>query len=644
MKFTLPTVQTVPYPQGWGYDGYIDELLLRFAVSPDTILRRQTAEPTPQRIDTAESAEDIRDETGFRYSRSILSGGAGLDFLHDVDRPADASTRFWSSRGLDVFGDHPGEPYAARLMKECTLEQASAASKVHVVDVGDDVFWTDGSNFYAVGSGTSLLALTNTHVVSMGNNIYALDATGSVIQISPAWSTTQISAPASTYTDMWAVKSRILAVDGNELYETDPTTPILILTLPDDDTVTDVVDADEFVLVFSTSGSIYTLTLDDSLALIVVAESPLEGETPRHGAYAQSVLGYATTETVEAGGTILRFYSAALSDSGVPIDKQLVYQVGDTETTTTYDADFMYATRDSIYLATQSDLDTDMQQLWRFYLPTMGYARDLEIDSTGLPVESIAEAADRLWLSVNTKGIYKEQDTYVSSGYFIGPAADFSSSDLKQWIESYLRMSVIPAGTQAELYESVDIEDLTKPDSLSWEISTTLRFGATERTNQFNAIADSRYHLAKVILRSSSGGAETPQFNSYSFRALPNPNRDRLYLIPVNASDQYESPGRRAQRIPGRGQAIYDALLRYEGESVTFGIYSMNLQVVGVVERIEATAKTFPDRGSVPEVVNLHIRGKQRTANQGYGTTTSGYGFAIDTFGISMFAKGADDV
>ena len=43
----LPTVGQVPYPMGWGYDGYIDELLLRFAVSPQQIMQRVTAEATP---------------------------------------------------------------------------------------------------------------------------------------------------------------------------------------------------------------------------------------------------------------------------------------------------------------------------------------------------------------------------------------------------------------------------------------------------------------------------------------------------------------------------------------------------------------------------------------------------------------------
>jgi len=34
------------------------------------------------------------------------------------------------------------------------------------------------------------------------------------------------------------------------------------------------------------------------------------------------------------------------------------------------------------------------------------------------------------------------------------------------------------------------------------------------------------------------------------------------------------------------------------------------------------------------------IRGRQRTDNLGYGTTTSGAGFALDVFGITMFAVG----
>ena len=125
MTTIIPTIDIVDNPQSHGYDGYIDNVLIRLAVSQQTPYQDLTAEASPPRIDTAESAEDMRDEVGRRYSRSDFSGGAGLDFMHSPTRSQDAAIRFWDSRGVDVFRSDKGDVYDARRLNRVEAEYAA---------------------------------------------------------------------------------------------------------------------------------------------------------------------------------------------------------------------------------------------------------------------------------------------------------------------------------------------------------------------------------------------------------------------------------------------------------------------------------------------------------------------------------------
>lgn len=639
----LPTVNTVANPQGWGYDAHIDELLLRLAVSPQEMVQRVTADVTPQRVDTAEGAEDIKDETGFRYSRTDLSGGAGLDFLHDVGRPENAASRFWSSRGIDVFSDNPGEPYSARLLHAMALEESSGAADVWVAQVNDVAYWSNGTAIYEGSTLRETVALT--HFLAMGNDLYGLTATA-VIRTTPGtWSNSTIDPmTAKTYTHIWGVKGRILAVEDNVLYETHATNPVVILTLPDNDTITDVIDAGAYILVFSTTGEIHTLTLDDSLAIVPVSQAPFIGELPYRGIYAQDRLIVVTQQPVAAGGTILRFYAGSLSAEGSPEGMQLVFQLGDEETTTDFTADALFASRDSVYLLTQSELEANVSNLWRYYLPTKGYARDMEIATAGGGESSGCVASNIIHLGVPTKGVYEEQSDYVTSGYCIGPAANFATADTKQWVSAFMQASAIPTGCTVELFESVTLSDLNDPTSATWlNVTTMLSQGGLESEATTTPAGNAVYHMGKFVLYANGDQSETPQFRSYSFRALPTPDRDILIRVPVNVSDQYESPGKRAVTVLGRGKAINDALLRYEGTNVTFGIFRTDFEFIGVVERIEEASPSMPERGSPFAVAFMLIRGKQTTVSAGYGTTTSNAGWGIDPWAISMWAIGEAD-
>jgi hypothetical protein len=632
----VPTVGSTAYPEAHGYDGYIDNILIRLAVSEETPYQGITAEAEAPRIDTADAAEDIRDETGQRYSRSNLTGGAGLDFLHAPGRAADAGIRYWDSRGVDVFGAEKGDVYSATLMHLMEIEDTDA-SITKAVTVDGAVYYLSAANIKAEGGTTKdTLSGTGLDITAVGNTIYTLDATDGVQRYDlPSW--TPANESATVFDRIWGVKARCLGVIDNVLYEA-AASDLTLLTLPLADTVTDVVDTGTAVLVFTTAQSVYSLTVDEALALSIAGESTWIDETPIMAAESFGVMGIVTAEPSFSGGNITRFYTATLGSDYSIGNLQLIYQVGDRDTTDDLTAWDIIATRDSFYVAVPEEGATT-STVWRYYLPTGAYSRSYEFGTTTLrSVNSMVWANGVLYGAVNTEGLWKEQDTYVTDGYVIGPLADFFSSESKQWVSGELTGQA-PLDTSIELYGSNDETIITDPSSGAWLLVTTIRTDVNE------SIVDivghrGRYHAAKVVMRANGVASLTPSFLSYSFRALASPNRDTLVRIPINVSDQIESPQRRALTVKGRGEAIEEALRVYEGQSVLVELYRPPLKIQGLIEQFEETIMTIPKRGSVGYVMYARIRGRKQSTTETTPPVTSGASLGQGILGLVTMGTG----
>lgn len=633
----VPTVGSVPRPLAHGYDGQIDNVLIRLAASPETPMEDMTAEASPQRVDTSEGAEDIREEVGHRYSRTTLEGGAGLDFLHSSRRPDDAPIRYWDSAGVDVFSASPGESYRARLVHRMDAESAGS-TVVDVCQIDDTVYHLRTNGIYEDGVGLQLALTSPVKMVAMGNSLYVLDSTGVGRIDPPTWS--RIAVHATVFDSIYVGKSRIIGVLNNVVTDTD--FDATILTLPAADTVTDLVDAGPALLIFGTTGVIYSMTLDQSNLLVTAGETRFGSEVPVRAAESFGVVGLVTAETNEAGGIVARFYTGNLTlQGGYELSNlQLVYQVGDRDSTDDHTPMAMLSTRDSIYTAIREAGGNDIT-LWRYYLPTSGYARAHSIVAGGaFSASSMVEVDDRMWVCVPSDDLYKEADAYVTEGYVIGPLADFVTSDSKQWVAGDLTGAALPLGCGLELYDTNDPALINNPASGSWQLVTQLDVGATKGEVNDLSGRNARYHAAKVILRSDSSRLFTPELLSYSFRALPAPNRDILLRIPINVSDQIESPGRRAVTIPGRGKAIQAALRAYEGRQVVVELYRPELEVRGLIERFESVIDIIPQRGSVRKVMWCRIRGTRITESIGFGGSSSGGSLGQDILGTIRFGMG----
>lgn len=639
----LPTIDLVDNPQAHGYDGYIDNILIRLAVGPNATLQDISADVQAQRVDTSESAEDIRDEVGARYSRSDLSGGAGVDFLHERSRPNDAPTRFWDSKGVDVFNTDRGDIYDARLMHRVDPNGSSWTDVNAVAQIDGTIYYLRADGIHELGVGLQGSVAGATHLYAMGNSLYTLDGTNGVQRWDPpTW--TPVAVDTTIYDAIWPAKSRIMGVVNNNLYDCDSNTEP-VLSLPAADTVTDVVDVGSAILVFATTGSVYALTLDQSLALVTAGETKFVNEIPIMATESFGQLGIMTAEVTELGGRVTRFYTATvgLSGSYELANIQLVFQRGDRTTTDNLTPHAMHATRDSLYVAIPEEGTTEIT-LWRYYLPTGGYARAHSIDpGTVETINDFIEVDDRMYLAV-TDDLWIETDEYVISGYFIGPLADAYTSEPKQWVAGDIAGAALPQGAALELYDTTDPEIINDPDSSSWQLVTQLSQGQDRAWVTSMSGRDARYHAAKVILRSDSSRLFSPRFRSYSFRGLPAADRDILLRIPINVSDQIESNGRRATRIPGRGATVEQALRALEGKHALVELYRPPLQVQGMIEKIESDIDIIPSRGSVRDVIYARIRGTRLEDSEAIVIQTSGVALGQNILGLVKLGTGDPDV
>jgi len=253
--------------------------------------------------------------------------------------------------------------------------------------------------------------------------------------------------------------------------------------------------------------------------------------------------------------------------------------------------------------------DTNEVNLWRYYLPTGGLARDLQTIGNGL-VYSITQNAGKFIISVSGSDIYKEQSTFESEGYLVLSAADFFTAEQKQFVGAEVSTIALANNTSVELLYSTKFEDLDNPESASFTSAIQQLGGTGDVEKQIAEVA--RYIIGKVILKSTDN-VDTPKVKSVQFRALARPELV-VAQIPINISDRVERPGRKALKVKGLGAELYKALRAKEGNSVTLSLFEPKEIIRGVVEQISYPIQSNEVVGSDTHYAIMTVRGTRQTA------------------------------
>ena len=127
----MPRIATrgdVSNPKRKGYDFRIDDFLFRAAVGPNRQMSIESSDVRGQEIDVRQNAEDFTRNLGRIYSRNDFSGGSNLDIAHRRNGGANDITRFWDSKGIEVFGKDKGTSYDLQLLHTTQITSGTTFS------------------------------------------------------------------------------------------------------------------------------------------------------------------------------------------------------------------------------------------------------------------------------------------------------------------------------------------------------------------------------------------------------------------------------------------------------------------------------------------------------------------------------------
>jgi len=634
----LPSPSNTSEPQAQGFEANLDDLFLRFAVGPGRQMNINTAPLQAQAIQTSETPEDFQQEFGQIYSRTDFSGGSGLDKAHKRNASEMDFSRFWDSSGIDVFsGKAVGQEYKVSLLNSTEEVTTSSETNLYAQQLDGTIFYADGAVLKKIttpltGSsstdGTPSAGNDITGLAIMGNQLFIV-ANGVVYQRTSAGTYGSYNSD-NTYSRLWAAKGRLIASDtSGVLYEIEPSSSSAgadntIHSLRNGRSWTDVCDAGAVVLATADDGYIYSLA-DESSNLTLKGQTFIEGEVPNAIDAAQGLIFYGTYENT-ASGKIGRLYRAEITNANslyVLVNAQLIKQWGDGTTTLDQAPYSIISTRDSIYTGIKDT--ASKTNLWRYYLPTGGIARDLEFAEGGI-VKGLTVFSDKLFATVSGGGIYRETSNYVSTGYIITALGDFFTSEKKQWVGAKLNTQDVSSGT-VQLSTSTIATDINDSSSSTWQSQVTLNSG-TGGEEEVMTLVSGRWIAGKIDI-STDDQAQSPGLLSFAIRGFQLVN-DLVVDIPVNISDQIERPYRKRIKVNGQGELVYQALRNKEGKNVQLEIYRPDTLLRGIIENVSSPIEEISPRGSVTTYCLVRFRGSKviqiSTAGEGLGIALLGSG------------------
>ncbi len=658
----LPSTSNVSNPLAFGYQAQISDgitdILLRLAVAPGRELTITTAPLSAQQVNTAQVPEEFRAEFGQSFARSDFSGGAGLDQAHQRQQGTNDFRRFFDSKGIDVFknADDSGKAYSIELLNETTAitSRASASAYQEIIAHEDVLYVGQGHNVYYSSDGGDTWTTSDPYAAGSSFNITGMvleghilyvalnDGTDSIVRkldadnIGGGWSNYMNLHSSHLYTGLFNVKNYLIATDSNgKLLELDGTgSPGTIKDLPSGSLWTSVIDGGSVILAAADDGYIYAIKDDTTSGLVLAGQTYIEGEDIVDMTESNGIIFFSTSQTSAGGGKIGRVYRATIATDGVLYtvdDRQLIKEFGDNDTTVDKSPTAFFNTRDQIYFGiVDSGTETD---LYSIYLPTLGYARNIYYTGTSGKVTGIAIANGKLFFIVAGIGLIKEAATLVDDGYLILPAADFYTSQAKQWIGGRIYTNDIPAGSNVLAEFSTELDALENPNATSY--STLTKIETSESGNEVPMInVINRWLIGKITISSNSGRTASPEVYSYSYRAFPEPE-DIIARIPINVSDRIERPGKRAKNIPGIGKKLFDAVKKLEGKSVTLTLFKPDEIVRGIVENVTLPIQEITKLGSTMVFCTIQVRGQRQASATGEITSLGALG--IGRLGIHQF-------
>ena len=650
----VASTSNVRNPKRFGYDVRLDNIYLRSAIGPGREMTIQSSDVQQgQQVNVKQNPEDFTSNLGRIYSRNKFDAGQGLDTAHRVDGKEDDVNRFWDSKGIDVFHGDDETSYNIHLLYTTAAQSLSLTASnnylaqtsngnIYVTD-GQTIRLYNGSSWSTIAAGTSGATHNFTGIAAFGNQLYATTANGTsgsqlLYYNGSSWSTLTTAQSASGgLTGVYYVKNR-LWITGNDgtaeyIWEKSPFDAWNVGNLADADSIvevepthsfTNIIDGGAVVLASSTDGTVYSFKLTSGV-YVNQGQTKIPFEEVHSIAAAEGIVFIGTKETARDVGRLYRLELVNADDLYVLANRQLIKEWVIAGINTTPKS--MFVSRDSVYLGIKEA--TNKVNLWRYYLPTGGLARDLQTAGNSF-VTGITQYNGKFIVVSAGSDVYKETSTYESTGYLVLSAADFFTAESKQFVGAEISTLNLPDETNVSLMYSTKFEDLDNPESATFTNAVTQLGGTGDEEKQIAEV--SRYIVGKIVLNSTTG-TNTPKVKSVQFRALARPELV-VAQIPINISDRVERPGRKPLKVKGLGETLYKSLRAKEGDSVTLELFEPAEVIKGVVEQISYPIQTNEAVGSDTQYAIITVRGtRQGTVEEVTSIHTPG----IAAWGIMRF-------
>jgi len=651
---------SIKNPKRYGYDLQLDNIYLRTAVGPGREMVIQSSDvQAGQNVNVKQNPEDFTSNLGRIYSRNKFDAGQGLDTAHRSDGKPDDVNRFWDSKGIDVFHGDDETAYNIHLLHQTADMNVRGASTSFVSDnnylaqtTNGTIWVTDGTSVWYSADAESWTEIDSTvngatdnftGIATFGNNLYLTtkDGTSSsqlIYYNGSTWTELNNSQTSNGgLTGIWFVKNT-LWITGNDgtaehVWDINPFDSWSASNLSNSDAIievepthriTDLVDAGAVVLASSTDGNIYSFKLESGI-FVNKGQSTVPFEEVHSLAASEGIIFFGTKENTRNIGRLYRAELVAADDLYVLANRQLIKEWVEDSINTTPTS--MFTSRDSVYIGVQEA--TNEANLWRYYLPTGGLARDLQTTGTG-PISGITQTDGMFIIISMGSDVYKEQSTYESEGYLITSAADFFTAESKQFVGAEISTVNMPTNTEVELLYSTKFEALDNPNDSSFVSALTQISGTGDVEKQIAEV--SRYIVGKIVMKSTNN-VSTPEVKSVQFRALARPELV-VAQIPVNISDRVERPGRKPFKVKGLGNELYKSLRNKEGTSVTLELFQPQEIIRGVVEQISYPIQSNEVVGSDTTYAIITVRGTRQPSLE---DVTSVNTVGIAAYGIMRF-------
>ena len=381
----LPSPSNTSQPEAQGFEANLDDLFLRFAVGPGRQMNINTAPLQAQAIQTSETPEDFQQEFGQIYSRTDFSGGEGLDKAHRRNGTDRDFSRYWDSKGVDVFHGDEDTGYNAHLLydveqKTLTLTDTNnyiaqtTNGYLYITDDNDVYQSTDNGDTWSAMSSTGITYKIH-GITAFGDDLFLVSGDGGTNkelffydQSADTWTNESLGSSFTGYfTGIWFSKGTLFVSGKSDtaeyLWESSPFTKnfsgdfqavnALTQTEPTHE-FTDVIDAGAVVLAGNTDGNIYSLKLDGG-SWSLKGQTKLSFEEIHSLAATEGLVFIGTKGSQSQTG---RFYSAEVTVADnlyVLANRQLIKQWDNGIDLTPHS---LFVTRDSVYMGVHESATT----------------------------------------------------------------------------------------------------------------------------------------------------------------------------------------------------------------------------------------------------------------------------------------------